>query len=292
VAESINDRTKASKLRKLKNPSAEQRAWLARYDERTVATTIRKAKEMPSASRYAPTGELSTVGTSRTGRADDLPLPRDPGPRAPQLALPAVIHETVPLDGAVTWTENTWIPTVPMPAPDAPADEPSEPPPPGTPPPPAAGSPLVEEAAAASTKGQGDPVAAAQFAMLVTWLCGVGIASGLELVPEDAPIPPWLRAAIEAEDNHGKVLTQIAEAAHRVAINHNFRQVPMADEAIVGGAVAASVLAFVAVQKRKLSTKTAPAAKAPAADAATRGVGDPDPKAPVELPPEIARLFT
>jgi hypothetical protein len=287
AGESINDRAKASKLRKLKNPTAEQRDWLARYDERVVASTIKKAKALPSGDRHTPVARLDD-GQNENKMRLTRPGPSEL-PRAPELdsAPGVVVHETKRLDDALDAADFQWSPIVPAAA----EGETTEAPAPGAPPRPEPGSPIVEET---TPKPEGDPAAAAQFAGLVVFVTGIGIASALELLPDDAPVPPVIRSLIESDETHKKLLTEVGAAAARVAVKYNFRSVPMGDELVVAGSVAGSVLAFLALHKRKQAegTTVKPEAAAPPSNASTRGVGDVDPSAPIELPPVLAGVFT
>lgn len=242
---SSNDRSKASKLRNAAKLTPSQRAWLQRYDEQATAAKVRKAKAMPSGSDYAPTStrpELHrpAVGQTRPNPGHSLELvPTSTLPPREQLALPA-IHETQRIDDNVPAEQFTFTPNVP-PA----GDDGDAPPTPGAPPPPTPGAPLVDEQAQA--EGQGDPAAALQFAALVTFITQLGLDAAMELLPPVEHLPPMLaplRVMLASEKLHAKMLDEVAKAAERIAIRRNWQAVPMADEVIVGGSVAGSVLAL------------------------------------------------
>jgi len=223
------DRRKAAKLRKKKGPlTVEQRAWLSAYDG------TKKSKRGGG-------GGASTAAPKPT-----------PAVRGPQLewgrpaAAPVAVHETVAPGAAVDPATSTWLPTVP----EAPADAP--PPPPGTPTPETAGTPLVDAAPTAQPQ-QGDPHAAKQFAGIVMFVTQIGVANVLDLAQGFAVPPPI--AAMVTNENIAAYIKFVGESAERLAIKYNFRGVPLADEAIVGGTIALSVLAFRAntIRKAKLA---------------------------------------
>lgn len=298
MAASSGDRAKASKIR-LKvdagKATADERAWLERYDASVTGSTIRKAKALPSASKHTPTMRpreerlkefVRELGEGKHDAALDAENAGALPPRE-QLTLPegVVIHETERLDDTIAPEAFTFSPNVPPPPEDA------APPPPGAPPPPTPGAPLVDEQAPA--QGQGDPAAAAQYAMFAAWIVGSGIAAGLELIPDDAPIPPVVLQMLEDEDSHKKAIHAVGEATHRLCIKYNVRSAPLSDELAVGGALTASILAIVAVQRRKLKERqqVKPAAAAPASSGSAR-VGDIDPTAPVPVPPGLEGVFS
>jgi hypothetical protein len=221
------DRQKAAKLRRKKGAlTMEQRLWLASYDS-SKTTQGRK-----------PT---SSAPFARAAAA--VPVKRVPAlPAREQLAFPkvATVQETVPPEGSIDPSSHTWVPTMP----EAPAD--AEPAAPGTPEQPKVGTPLVGDATAA----QGDPHAAKQFAGIIMFVTQVGLMHALEL-SATLPIPDELRAFATNQDTIIAALRFIGESAERVALKYGFRGVPLADEAVVGGAVALSALAFRANTKRK-----------------------------------------
>jgi hypothetical protein len=273
MAEHDDDRSKAAKLRaKLKKGeglTTRQRTWLEAYETRTTITRAKTRAALPSARDYAPTAQPRL----------DAPKPVDISP-APDLTEPqtAVAHETVPVDGNVAPSEATWVPEVP------PAGEGAEPTPPGAPEPPSAGTPLVAESSVAP---QGDPVAAEQFAGLVVFIATMGLTSALEL-SRGVELPAQLRFLVESAELHGKYLEHVGACAKRVAIKHNFRSIPMADEVVVAGSVAGSVAAFVALQKRRLKTPNKPA---PAA-APQPSAGEPSkPDGPEGMPSHLAEAL-
>jgi hypothetical protein len=276
VAESKNNRVRAAKLRAKQNKGKalkpEDKRWLDAYTTRTAIAT---AKAQPSTPR--PVDNATTA---------DLTEPQA-GPRVvrgPQLALPAVVHETQAIDDTIAPEAYTWTPTVPPPPPGEP-----EPPLDGAPPP-AEGTPLVDAAAPAAAP-QGDPAAAAQFAGLVVFITSVGFPAVLEL-SEGMPIPPELRRL--ALDHQGELLAQIGAAANRLATKWGLTSVPMADEVIVGGAVAGSVAAWVAVQKRRAKKPAAsPTTTPPVAPPAASATEEPEPKkAPqAKLPGALRGVF-
>lgn len=267
MAELKRDRVRASKLRAKKNRTPEQDAWLADYERRVTKSTIARAKAMPSSAPYTATAAPRSPSSSPLPPREQLALIGEAPSNAP-------VHTTEKIDDALSPDAFTWEPKVPPPPEGADA------PPPGAPQPPTPGAPIIDDAP--PTAPQGDPAAAAQFAGIVVLITGVGIGAALELT-EGAPIPEQFRALMESPESHKQVLQQVGAAAERVAIKHGFRSVPFGDEAIVLSAVGGSVVAWLAVQKRKRLKK--PHAE-PAQQATTK------PEAPeADLPPELAKLF-
>jgi hypothetical protein len=144
---------------------------------------------------------------------------------------------------------------------------------------PATGTPLV--AVAAPPAPTGDPVAAQQFRALVQFIAQAGIAAGREiLATSEYPLPPIAISYLSSDEELGKAIVFIGDAAERVAIKYNFRQVPLMDEAIVGGAVAGSALLVVHNFKRKKQT--------PAQQAAPPAPKEAQPTAQPTAPPASA----
>lgn len=281
MAELNRDRVRAAKLRAQKKPlTAEQRQWLDAYDARTTKGRAQKQRAMPSgATTYTPTAPARAASSG-------APVITAPLPPREQLTLvgdtipsSVPVHETERLEDALDPNAYTWIPEVPPAAPDA------EPHPPGAPQPPPPGSPILDaQTPSAAAAPQGDPAAAAQFAALVVFLTQVGIESGLELLA-GAPVPPGIKLIAADEKTQAKVLEQVGAAAARVAMKYGFTSVPMADEAIVVGAIGGSALAFVTVQKRKMLA----AAKVQPAQPTQQAEPKKAPEA--DLPSELSKLF-
>jgi hypothetical protein len=286
MAEHDDDRSKAAKLRakvkKGEGLTARQRTWLEAYETRTTIAKAKGARVPVPLYLAAPmVGPFSNRLEAMVAR-EEKQLPDASGPvdisPAPDLTEPQTVaaHETVPVSGNVAPTEATWVPEVP------PAGEGAEPTPPGAPEPPSAGTPLVAESSVAP---QGDPVAAEQFAGLVVFITTMGLTSALEL-SRGVELPAQLRFLVESAELHGKYLEHVGACAKRVAIKHNFRSIPMADEVVVAGSVAGSVAAFVALQKRRLK---APSKPAPQPSSSSSEPSKPD--APEGMPSHIAEAL-
>lgn len=231
MAQTQQDRVKASKLRKRRNDGKQlneaDRIWLADYEKKHGTGYAKKAK---------PTTPPTTTTPTST-----------PIVRGPQLAIEGTssvngphVHETKP-ESSFAVDESTWIPTVPPEAPDA------EPQPDGAPPPPKAGSPIVDDV----TEGAaGDPAAAQQFAALVKFFTMLGMRAGRELA-EDIELPAEVRQLLASDELSTGALETVGAAAERVAMKYGFRSVPMADEAIVAAALVGSGVLVVKNMKRK-----------------------------------------
>lgn len=213
------DRTRASKLRKrraLGKIEPAQLEWLRSYEARQ---TIRRAKALPAAGKHTPTFAR---------------------PAKPDETLASRVHRTEPVTDKID-PGATWEPVATA------APEGTEPPAPGTTPP-AAGTPLVDAPTPAVPVV--DTAAADQFAGLVGFLVGFGMdAARSELA--DAPIPPEVRALLASDEASAKALGVVTAAAHRVALKYGFTSAPLADEAIVVGAVLGSGALVVRQAKRK-----------------------------------------
>lgn len=237
MAESKANRSKAAKLKKRiaagKPLSTEQRAWFDAYNKRTKKAVTSHA---PTAQPFKPREQRLRDIIAETAARPDDELARQVGAD--------VIHETERLDDRLPWEEATWKPVVPA------AGDGEQPLPPGMPPPPAAGSPLVDDVQPQPAQPVGDPAAAAQFRGIVTLISFAGIQATIEL-SKDWPLPDVVRAELLDPEEQKKALAFIGDAAERVAVKYGFKSVPMADEAIVGGAVVGSALAWWTVHKRK-----------------------------------------
>lgn len=231
---SKQDRQRAAKLRKKKGPlTVEQRVWLASYDG-TKSKSAAQRRPTTKATSPAKTATPPVVAGEQLAWGPPTPPPQGLGK----------IQATVPPVGSIDPAAHTWTPTMP----EAPAD--AEPAPAGTPEQPEVGTPLVNDAPPSSgTPLGGDPHAAEQFAGIVMFITQIGIMNALEISVE-MPIPAELRAFATTK-NLTAYIEFVGESAKRVAIKYNFRGIPLADEAIVGGSVALSLLAWRANMKRK-----------------------------------------
>jgi len=250
---SNSDRLRAYRLRKQKKPlTPPDKSWLATYEASTLRGTIAAAK----------------------AKAAEDATPASPGVH---------VHTTVKLDDVLDPMMFTWLPEVPASSADADA----APAPPGAPPQPEAGTPLVDPAPAPAPVG--DARAAAQFAMIIVGITGWGIKSALEL-SEDYPVPEAWRELASSPENIAKALQIVGGSAHALAVKHNFKEIPMADEVVVGASVAGSVLAGWLNWKRKHKKPKTPeeAAKQEQAKVRLRSVPkgmepDPAPSSPEGL---------
>lgn len=233
MAQTQQDRVKASKLRKRRNDGKPlndaDRIWLADY-EKNHGTGYKKKPTTPAVD-----------GSSQPMRD------RKPVVTGPQLAIEGTstvngphVHETKP-ESSFTVDESTWIPTVPTEAPD------TEPPPDGAPPPPKAGSPIVDDVGDSAT---GDPAAAQQFAALVKFFTMLGMRAGRELAA-DMELPADVRVLLESDELTAGALETVGGAAERLAMKWGFRSVPLGDEAIVLAALVGSGVLVAKNMKRK-----------------------------------------
>jgi len=211
VAERAADRVKAADLRRKRHRTLEQQRWLDAYIARTA---LSKARALP-----AGTDASSAAASSSSSFA----------------------QSTVPQNDNMDPATHTWTPTIPKPADDAP------PAPPGADAPPPPGSPVIDATAPTPT---GDPAAAAQFAMIVALITKAGIKAVMELTDEK-DLPEEIRGVMTDPVEQAEAVMFVAQAAHRIAIKYNFKQIPMSDEIVVGGAVAASAFAYFAVRKKR-----------------------------------------
>lgn len=254
MAESAENRSRAAKLAKRtkagKTLAPADATWLRAYKARVAAERAKQKAPIAFAMNNGravrlPAAEAKALASAPRVSVDEYTASAKREPE--QLEMAAVVHETTPIEGAVTPDASTWIPETPPAAADA------EPPPPGAPPPPAAGTPLVDEATATAgaSSAAPDPAAAAQYTGIVVFIAAAGIASTLELLGDVEEIPPFIRAKLEDEQEHAKFLTLVGEATGRLVVKYNLRAVPMADEALVGATVVGSALAYLALQKKK-----------------------------------------
>lgn len=256
MAQAVNDRVKASKIRALKKAgkvlNAKQQAFLDAYDKNSHRDTIRKAKATAPGAPIIRGPQLQIAGTSHaSGRH---------------------IQKTAPPSGNVDPQAHLWTPTVP------PASSGAEPPPPGAPPAPTEGSPILGNAPPTV-----DPKAGEQLAFMVCAVCGVGVASAMQLlatVELPAALIPYLQQGITPA-NIDTAMKQLAEACKRLAVKYQLKGVPMSDELMVGAALTGSVAAVVYAHKKKKKEpkKVAPATPHEAAAAAPSSPGEP-PQAP------------
>lgn len=158
-------------------------------------------------------------------------------------------HSTSPVEGNAD--EFTWSPSVPVAA----ADEALPPPGVDSAVP---GTPIVDIG-----PPPGDLAAARQAAFIVALIVRAGIAAAIEL-GITASMPPPVRAMAEDPVQQALGVDEIAQAAYRLALKYNLRSIPMSDEIVVGGAVSASALAWLTLQKRRnAARKTAAEQNAP-----------------------------
>jgi hypothetical protein len=153
--------------------------------------------------------------------------------KAEQLALPMVeAHATVPATDRIDPASLGWVPTMP----DAPKEKDAAPEN-GVPKPPPTGTPLVETQVAAKP---GDPAAADQFAALIVFIMQFGLAAARELAADTDTVPDQMRAIVNSDELAAQAMGTVHEAAKRVALKYGFQQIPLADEALVAGAVVGS----------------------------------------------------
>lgn len=249
MAVSANDRVKASKLRDKKTLKPDEKAWLDRYEQAVTKSVIRHAKTLPDTpsrpKRPAVGGEqLAIAGTSTPSHG--------------------LVHETSPEEAPLDPGAYMWTPTVAPPAPDA------EPLPPGAPPPPAPGSPIIDEAAPGppppGAAPSGPSRGAVQFAGIMCGIASFGLGFLAELAAANE-LPPELAQFLQSDEAKAEVIKVVAGSAMACAGKWGLTELPFADEAVLAGTLAITVLAGKAVFVRRAAGKgkATPTAKADAA---------------------------
>jgi hypothetical protein len=223
---SSSERVKASRLRAKQRDgrklTAEESEWIAGYDRVSFRSRVAAAL---------------AVEASAASRAVSS------------------AHETAPPQGSIAPADSLWIPK--MNGSDVTSEEQREAIDVGLPPRPAPGAPLLAEPERVASETVGDPVAAKQFAAFVQWFMRLGIAAGRDLAV-DAPIPQQARLMIASDEIAAQALSTVGEAAERVSLKYGFKQIPLADEVMVAGALVGSGVLIVKQAKRRTSQRSIP----------------------------------
>jgi hypothetical protein len=271
VAKSQKDRVRASKLRKKKNITAKEHAWLSAYESGKASAAVAPA----------------------------------PAPARPFTESKAFVHETKRLEDVLDPQATLFKPVVleggasSPPAPGMPA-----PPAPGTP----LVDALPAASAQVANGVVVDPDAASkarakeQLRMMVLGLCFVGVRSANELLVDRDDVPDMFRAWLA---DPAKGFEMVGNSCDALADKYKLKAVPGGDEVVVGGACLASALAAWAAQKKRKqkprtvaahaeTSPTTNAATSPAAQGVDVPVQSPPRPNPAAWPPQAtaATLFT